>query len=108
TNISGVCTCRDDTTFTKCDKSVARSQTFAIADSPVKSLEQPLYYAAKWGGYKEDNATAVDIKAAAPETYFYATDPRELEKSLKAAFASVADSVGSASAVATNSTRLSE
>src|SRR5690554_1585698 len=87
---------------------VARNKTFTVGASSAKLLEQPLYYAAKWGGYKEDTATAADIKAADPETYFYATDPRELEKSLKAAFASVADSVGSASAVATNSTRLSE
>src|SRR5690554_2376950 len=86
---------------------VARDKTFTVGTSSAKLLEQPLYYAAKWGGYKDNNATLTDIKSAEADTYFFATDPRQLEASLKAAFAKVADSVGSASAVATNSTRLS-
>ena len=52
---------------------------------------------------------STEIAARDPkDTYFYATDPRRLEESLRAAFQSVAADVGSASAVATNSTRLSE
>lgn len=86
-------------------------------------LESPLYYAAKWGGYsntfvdavkeaKGDAYTNADllsaIKTSKPESYYYATDPRQLEKSLEDAFRDVAKKTGSASAVATNSTRLSE
>ncbi|MBB3062423.1 pilus assembly protein [Microbulbifer rhizosphaerae] len=84
----------------------ATSRTFAVGTSSASALEPPLYYAAKWGGYDDDGATAAEIAAASPNTYFYAVDPAQLEEDLGKALAQVAASVGSASAVATNSTRL--
>lgn len=109
-NTGSRCTCRTSGTEGACNSTHAgaRSQEYTIGTSTAKLLEQPLYYAAKWGGYLDDAATNQQIAAADPETYFFATDPRQLEASLRNAFASVADSIGSASAVATNSTRLSE
>ena len=105
-------------------ENAATTNTYIVGSSTTLPLEQPLYYAAKWGGYSDDfvegidlgeNATLTDemlsteIAARDPkDTYFYATDPRRLEESLRTAFQSVAADVGSASAVATNSTRLSE
>lgn len=115
------CTCRTGGTGTAgaCDvayNSALQSHTFTIGNSTAKSLQPPLYYAAKWGGYKnnvnpttgaEIELTTAEIAAqTAPETYFYATDPRKLEASLKAAFADIAAAVGSAATVAANSTRL--
>ena len=87
--------------------------TYTLGSSSAGVLKDPLYYAAKWGGYSEALAKSVTpdlltetIQAAEPSTYFYATDPRELERSIRAAFAGVASSIGTASAVSTSSTRL--
>lgn len=86
------------------------SQSYALGTSTAETLELPLYYAAKWGGFSDEesgNAPAeADIAAAEPETYFYAIDPAELEENLSQALEQVAASAGSASSVATNSTRL--
>src|SRR5690606_22847583 len=78
-----------------------------------ETLRDPLYYAAKWGGYPESVVRATlpeklseEIAKSTPQTYFYATDPRKLESSMRAAFKGVAGSIGSASAVSTSSTRL--
>ena len=90
----------------------AYTETFAVGNSTASLLETPLYYAAKWGGYSDDeNGNAPSegtIAAAEPETYFYAIDPAELESSLSDALEQVAAAAGSASSVATNSTRLGE
>ncbi|HEY8570195.1 pilus assembly protein [Microbulbifer sp.] len=88
----------------------ATSKKFVVGSSSANTLEQPLYYAAKWGGFSDDEngnlPTEAEIAAAAPKTYFYAIDPAELEESLGKALEQVAASAGSASSVATNSTRL--
>ena len=104
------CTCRG-TWKGSCDsgEAVWRAQDFDIASANtanVKLLEQPLYYAAKWGGYANDNATNADILASGAPTYYYATDPRQLADSLRNAFNSIAEREGSSSGVATNSTSL--
>ncbi|WP_049721178.1 pilus assembly protein [Gilvimarinus polysaccharolyticus] len=86
----------------------ASEQTFEIGATSASALEQPLYYAAKWGGFEtEDEAgNVVDTPTGDPSTYFFATNPRKLEEALKDAFDTIAEGAGSASAVATNSTRL--
>ncbi|HSC67715.1 MAG TPA: PilC/PilY family type IV pilus protein [Cellvibrio sp.] len=118
------CTCRTAGTEGACDVEYklgktgtpVQSHLFTIGTSITKSLQPPLYYAAKWGGYTnkinpvtlaEIESTDVEIAAqTVPDNYFYATDPRKLESSLVAAFAKIAASVGSAATVAANSTRL--
>lgn len=93
------------------------TNTYVVGSSSATALEFPLYYAAKWGGYDDsifpEEATAEQKVSAIsdvddPSTYFFATDPRELEKGLSDAFASVAAGVGSATSVATDSTSLEE
>jgi type IV pilus assembly protein PilY1 len=86
----------------------ATTNAYVIGTSSAEPLEMPLYYAAKWGGYLENLSSTEQIASGEPESYFHATDPRELEASLRNAFARVADSIGSASAVSTNSTRMAE
>lgn len=96
-------------------------QTYKIATSnststQAKFLKSPLELAAKWGGYSSrfeknvladgKNLESEINKQAKPETYFYATDPRMLEKSLQDAFNLVAATIGSSATVAANSTRL--
>ena len=88
----------------------ASSKVFSLGTSSGEALEQPLYYAAKWGGYSDDEngnpPSDTDIASSEPGTYFYAIDPAELEASLSKALEQVAAAAGSASSVATNSTRL--
>jgi len=79
-----------------------------LGASSARSLEQPLYYAAKWGGYVDDNAEIEEIRDSEPESYFFATDPRELQRALVSVFDDIAAQAGSASAVATDSTSLRE
>jgi len=105
---NGTCTCSAGTGTQTCTLSAPTTQTYNIGSSSARPLEQPLYYAAKWGGFAEDGTSVEDIASSEPETFFFATDPRKLEESLRTAFASVAASVGSAASVATNSTRLTE
>lgn len=106
-------------------------KSWPVGTSTDKFLATPLYYAAKWGGFSEslvkgvigtssynsnnrlnyytqDNVLAKINSLAKPESYYFATDPRTLEASLAAALNDIAASIGSSSAVATNSTRLSE
>lgn len=92
-------------------EAVWRSQVFNVLSgntNAVKLLERPLYYAAKWGGYEDDNALPATIAASTPKNYYYATDPRHLADSLRNAFNDIAERTGSSSGVATNSTSLNE
>lgn len=113
------CTCRNSGSTGACDVDYVRvpavtgtpvqSHLFTIGTSTAKSLQTPLYYAAKWGGYEDKSDTKLkddDIAKQIPETYFYATDPRKLEEGLMAAFGKIAGSVGAAATVAANSTKL--
>ena len=120
----------DPTGVTGCTNCVvgdaATSVTYTIGTGSAKSLRDPLWYAAKWGGFvdflsglpltgdKKPLLTSEwDIKTATgasgtdgnPDTYFYVTNPAQLENAMQnALFAILAES--SASAVATNSTSL--
>src|SRR5690625_4800651 len=108
------CTCRVgddyDGTAGACNHShsraQARTQVYTVGTSAAALLEAPLYYAAKWGGYSDDALTKEEIAQGEAETYYAATDPRELQRSLRDAFSHVAERLGSASAVAAYSTRV--
>jgi len=101
TNASNTVECNE------CQKDNAASvRTYDVGATTAKTLMPPLYYAAKWGGYRTDNMTADQIAASTPETYFYATDPYKLEESLKVALDQIKATTGSAATVAANSTRL--
>jgi type IV pilus assembly protein PilY1 len=98
------------------------SMTYNIGITNASSLEQPLYYAAKWGGFIDsdgsgtpnlqsewdviNNLTGSPPADGIPDTYFAATNPQVLKQSLNAAFSSIAEGNGSSSSVATNSTTL--
>jgi type IV pilus assembly protein PilY1 len=83
----------------------------------TKSLRDPLYYAAKWGGYSQelekealdgkiDLAAAIKNRDDVSKSYYYATDPRKLEESLDEAMNDIAAAMGASATVAANSTRL--
>lgn len=99
------------------------SKVYNITSSSTASLlKDPLWYAAKWGGFKEksdpsnnkpDLSEEWDSKKAdgtagsdgVPDNYFYVVNPSDLEKSLNKTFVQILES-SSASSVATNSTSL--
>lgn len=79
----------------------ATSYTYALGGSGASLLKDPLYYAAKWGAFKDENGNNIpdldsewDRKDAegrlnpdgVPDTYYYATNPAELEASLTNVF----------------------
>ncbi len=96
----------------------ATTVTYAIGSSSASTLQQPLFYAAKWGGfddYDKDGkpSTAIEwdtnsngVRDGVPNRYFYATNPKKLETSLAAALYDVVQRTSSSSAAAANSTSL--
>jgi type IV pilus assembly protein PilY1 len=77
------------------------SHTYALGTSSAGLLKDPLYYAAKWGAFQDENGNNIpdlqtewDRKDQAgnlnpdgmPDTYYYATNPEELETSLANVF----------------------
>lgn len=117
----------DSTGVTGCSNcnvgDTAVSYTYSLGTSAVKSLEDPMYYAAKWGGF--DTSTGETSPTAAnksttwdekkvdgslggdgqPDTYYYVNNPGALAASLDNAFKAISGAT-SASAVATNSASL--
>jgi len=116
TDPSGVLGCTSCTTG-----NTATQVTYPLGSSSAKLLEQPLYYAAKWGGFDDQNNDASGQNGAntpdqtvewdsdsdgIPDRYFFATNPGQLATQLNSALSNVVQTSSSASAVATNSTRL--
>lgn len=105
---AGKCDCGAPSNSGACTTAIKTSDTYSLGDSSALKLKDPLYYAAKWGGYKKSTLTAAEIKDLAASTYFYATDPRQLKQSLDSAIGDAAASAGSAATVAANSTQLKD
>ncbi len=83
------------------------TQTYGLGNSSASLLEQPLYYAAKWGGFadNEDGSERTEPAADAEVPYHYAVDPWDLVEGMKKLLDNAAKGVGSSASVATNSTR---
>ncbi|MFA5983500.1 MAG: PilC/PilY family type IV pilus protein [Methylococcaceae bacterium] len=109
TDASGVTACSD----CKSGDS-ANTVSYAVGTSAsAETLQQPLYYAAKWGGFVDaDSSNTPNVKLewdgnkdGVPDRFFAAIDPGQLAVSLGQAFADAAKTFGSSSSVATNSTQ---
>lgn len=114
TNASGGC---DDCTF----DDPATSVTYTVNANSGNSLKDPLWYAAKWGGFSEstggnnlpDQTSEWDAKLTdgtpgsdgQPDNYFFASNPLGLEQALDRTFTSILQKAA-ASAVATSSVSL--
>jgi type IV pilus assembly protein PilY1 len=96
---------------------IRKYQLGSGAGTDTKSLNDPLYYAAKWGGYSQELekkateeklnlVTAIKNRDDVSKSYYYATDPRKLEESLDEAMNNIAAAIGASATVAANSTRL--
>lgn len=103
-------------TFSASDKPNEHTHTFTVSSTAaVADLKDPLYYAAKYGGYAGDAAltkpnsqtTQWDANEdGVPDSYFLINSPLSLEQKMNDAFASIMARVGSSAAVATSSTSL--
>jgi Tfp pilus tip-associated adhesin PilY1 len=99
------------------------SRTYTLGSATAGLLEDPLWYAAKWGGFedmndndlpdlteewdKKINATGATGADGIPDNYYYASNPRELETALNRVFLSILErtSSGTAAAVVSNNVR---
>ncbi|MFT5533901.1 MAG: type IV pilus assembly protein PilY1, partial [Candidatus Paceibacteria bacterium] len=98
----------------------ASTASYQVTGVVTSQLKDPLYYAAKWGGFVDDNgdgtpdnASEWDTRLAngmpgsdgTPDNYFYVTNPAALEAMLQRAFQSITSN-GSSASVASSSTSL--
>lgn len=90
--------------------------TFSPGTNPAATLlKDPLWYAAKYGGFVDDNkSNTPDLKKewdsdndGVPDTYFLVQNPLKLRDSLRKAFNNILDRSGSGGNVIANSTVLS-
>ena len=99
------------------------SKVYTLGTSEGKQLEDPLWYAAKWGGFvdKNDNKmpdlveewdskinkTGENGSDGIPDNYFLASHPQQLEDSLRATFDAILErtSSGTAAAVVSSNVR---
>jgi type IV pilus assembly protein PilY1 len=89
-------------------------RTFSVTGATTQILKDPLWYAAKYGGFKDSNNNGVpnlpgewDANGdGVPDTYFKAVSPLYLEQNLAAAFAAILNqaSSGTAASVLASST----
>ncbi len=110
-NAGALDTCWDDNTFLPNIK----MRTFTVGDvSTATLLENPLFYAAKYGGFNEKNKNDTPDRQdewdkdgdGVPDTYFYVVNPLELETQLNKSFAAILENTASgtaASVLANNS-----
>jgi type IV pilus assembly protein PilY1 len=92
------------------------SHTYAITTNQGEFLEQPMWYASKYGGFTEDEDDANGLPDQAkewdtdfdgqPDNYFFAINPTELASDLSTVFQEVAKTKSSAASVVANSVTL--
>jgi Tfp pilus tip-associated adhesin PilY1 len=92
------------------------SKIYIVGDSATTLLEDPLWYAAKYGGFSdadgnnlpddqqewdsEDNSTGESNPDGIPDNYYYATNPEELESSLTRVLDAILDRTSSGTSAA--------
>lgn len=97
---------------TDCDRATdgnetaLNTRTFTPAGTPTQFLKDPLWYAAKYGGFiDKDGNNQPNLPEewdqdgnGVPDTYFYAANPLQLESKLAAAFAAILNDASSGTA----------
>lgn len=91
-------------------------RTFTPGDSAAASfLKDPLWFAAKWGGFQDEDADDLpdndewdSDQDGVPDNYFLVTNPLKLKEQLDKAFSSLLAQASSASAVSLDSTTLQQ
>lgn len=90
--------------------------SFNTSSSGASLLKDPLWYAAKWGAFKDlddndrpNNALEWDQNGdKVPDTYFYVQNPLKLKEALNKAFDSIIKNSGSGGNVIANSTSITD
>lgn len=88
-------------------------RTFTVTGDAAGQLKNPLWYAAKWGGFDDQNGNNVpDLPSewdkdgdGNPDTYFFVVNPLKMEEQLEKAFADILRRASSGSTVATLTSR---
>jgi type IV pilus assembly protein PilY1 len=105
---------KDATTATVPNTPIS-TKIFTPSATPAATyLKDPMWYAAKWGGFVDSNNNGKpDLQAewdkdgdGVPDAYFFVQNPTKLKESLKNAFEAIVERKGSSSNIATNSARL--
>jgi type IV pilus assembly protein PilY1 len=102
--------CDWDTPSVVCNMPLVWEKIFTVSSgSTATLLKNPLWYAAKWGGFDDINGNnKPDLQAewdsdgdGVPDNYFFVANPLKLYQQLDKAFKAVLNRSGSAGAVAT-------
>ncbi|WP_333785373.1 PilC/PilY family type IV pilus protein [Thermocrinis sp.] len=91
------------------------SRTFTVSGTTARQLKDPLWYAAKWGGFDDVNGNNVpDLQSewdkdgnSVPDTYFFVANPTKIEESLTKVFSDILSRASSGATVATLTSRAS-
>lgn len=93
----------------------ATSVTYTLSSGGTSDglLKNPMFYAAKWGGYEKqanfpaDSSSWDANKDGLPDNYYYAIDPSKLAKDLERVFIDILRSASASAAIAASSSSLS-
>jgi type IV pilus assembly protein PilY1 len=88
-------------------------RTFTVVGGAAGQLRNPLWYAAKWGGFDDQNGNNVpDLPSewdkdgdGNPDTYFFVVNPLRMEEQLEKAFSDILRRASSGATVATLTSR---
>lgn len=83
------------------------TRTFTASGSTAQVLRDPFWYASKYGGFKDQNGSKTPDLAqewdqdgnGVPDTYFFTSNPLQLQAQLGGAFVSILNSSGSGTAI---------
>ncbi len=83
------------------------TRTFTVSGPTAQVLQDPFWYASKYGGFKDQNNSKTPDLASewdqdgngVPDTYFYTSNPLQLQAQLGGAFVSILNSAGSGTAI---------
>lgn len=112
-------TCGGDAGFTDCDAYTivnssnngmgdsVTTRTFTVGGATAQVLNDPFWYAAKYGGFTDKNGNNIPDQPSEwdadgngiPDTYFYTSNPLQLQTQLGAAFVSILAKAASGTAV---------
>ena len=119
------CRCLNSGTEGACNRTDTgpSKKVYSLGTSGAKLLEDPLWYAAKWGGFIDTdgsktpnlveewdsriNATGGTGSDGIPDNYYYATNPSQLEDSLERVFKAILERTSSGTAAAVVSSNVS-
>lgn len=108
-------------TLSSADRYVRGVKTHAAGTATTGLLKSPLWYAAKWGGFKDTdsdgtpnltsewdrkNTLGQGTPDGIPDNYFLVTDPAGLRIAMNTTFTNILKATGTASAVAVNTATL--